>query len=58
MARRNYTVEELSSLVKTLNIAVRDGLMKREHAGAIWKRILTVSGIDTTKEVNNKDDIS
>lgn len=53
------TMQEMLSLSKALAIAVDKGFMKREHAGAVWKRLLTVTKIDTTKkEVNKKDGIS
>ena len=52
-------MEEILSLSEALGVAVDAGFMKREHAGAIWKRILTISGIDTTKkEVKEEDAIT
>ena len=52
------TMQELLSLAQALALAVDRNFMKREHAGAIWKRILTFTGVDTTKqqkEVSKKD---
>ncbi len=52
------TMQEMLSLSQALAIAVDKGFMKREHAGAVWKRLLKVTKIDTTKnkeEVNKKD---
>jgi len=53
------SMQELLNLVQALTLAVDRNLMKREHAGAMWKKILTISGIDMTKkEVRKKDGIS
>ena len=55
-AEMNTNVSQsLLNVVQSLSIAVDRGFMKREHAGAIWKKLLTVSGIDT-KEKEVKDD--
>jgi hypothetical protein len=51
-------MQELLNLVQALSVAVDRGFMKREHAGAVWKRILTLSGIDTTKKEVREDDVS
>ena len=51
-------MEELLNLSRALAIAVDKGFMKREHAGAVWKRILMLSGVDTTKKEVREDDIS
>ena len=52
-------MQELLNLSQALAIAVDKGFMKREHAGAVWKRILTLSGIDTTKkEVREEDAVT
>lgn len=59
VADKPSTMQEILSLSQALALAVDRGFMKREHAGAIWKRILKITKIDTTKkEVNKKDDIS
>jgi len=56
---RTGTMQELLNLSQALAIAVDKGFMKREHAGAVWKRILTLNRIDTTKkEVNEEDAIT
>ncbi len=53
------TMQEIFSLSQALALAVDRGFMKREHAGAVWKRILVITNIDTTKkEVTKKDGIS
>jgi len=52
-------MQDLYLLSNSLSIAVDKGFMKREHAGAVWKRILTISGVDTTKkEVKEEDAIT
>ncbi len=52
-------MQELLSLSQALSISVDRGFMKREHAGAVWKRILTLTNIDTTKkEVKEEDGVS
>lgn len=52
-------MQELLSFSQALSISVDKGFMKREHAGAVWKRILTLTNIDTTKkEVNKEDGVS
>ena len=43
-------VQDLFSLAQALSLAVDRGFMKREHAGAIWKRVLKRSGIDDTRK--------
>jgi len=52
------TMQEMLNLVQALNIAVDRGFMKKEHAGAIWKRILKIAKIDTTKKEVKEDDVS
>ncbi len=55
------TMQEMLALSQALAIAVDKGFMKREHAGAVWKRLLVITRIDTTKkkeEVSKKDGIS
>lgn len=51
-------MQEMLNLVQALNIAVDRGFMKKEHAGAIWKRILKIAKIDTTKKEVKEDDVS
>lgn len=40
----------LWNTVQALAIAVDRGFMKREHAGAIWKKLVTASGIDVKEK--------
>ena len=47
---------ELLNLSQALSLAVDKGFMKREHAGAVWKRILILTNVDTTKKEVNKED--
>ena len=49
MERTPTVPEELLSIVKALAIASRNSFMSRDHAAAIWKKILSVSGFDITK---------
>jgi len=48
-------MQEILSLAQALALAVDRNFMKREHAGAIWKRMLTFTGVDTTKKEVIKD---
>jgi hypothetical protein len=43
-------MQEMLFLAQALVLAVDKRLMKQEHAGAIWKRMLTLTGVDTTKK--------
>jgi len=50
----NNISQFLWNTVQALAIAVDRGFMKREHAGAIWKKLVTSSGLDVKeKEVKN-----
>jgi hypothetical protein len=50
----NNVSQFLLNTVQALSIAVDRGFMKREHAGAIWKKLVTSSGLDVKeKEVKN-----
>ena len=48
-------MQEILNLAQALALAVDRNFMKREHAGAIWKRMLTLTGVDTTKKEVIKD---
>lgn len=47
-------VSELNTLAMSLDIAVRNDFMAREHAKAVWKEALKTSGLDIVKPVFEK----
>ncbi len=49
MERLPTLPEELLNMVKALAIAAEHNFMAHDHAAAIWKKLLAVSGFDVTK---------
>lgn len=53
----NPTLNDLDILVRTLAMAISNGLIERDHAKGVFKKVLDLSGFNTTRPIKKADSV-